>query len=578
MLHEPLLLHSEVLFDKNILEQFEVEGQLTSGQGQEFTVPKELSEAQQKAFDDTYQAMNKGKTVLMHGVTSSGKTEIYIRLIANALENGENALYLLPEIALTTQLLKRLEFHFKERMKVYHSKLNHRERLEVWNGVLHPKGNYVVIGARSAALLPFVNLGLVVVDEEHEGAFKQHDPAPRYNGRDAALVLSKMHEAHSVLGSATPSLESYYNTVSGKYQLVELKERHGGVQLPEIEVVDIKESHRKKTMVHQFSPRLTEEIESCLSRKKKVILFQNRRGFAPVQKCLTCGHTPQCKHCDITLTYHKYSNQLRCHYCGYSISPPVRCTACGSGELMYLGFGTEQVEESLKELFPQARVARMDLDSTRRKNAFRELVDEFESGRIDILIGTQMVAKGLDFEEVMLVGILSADSLLNFPDFRAHERAFQLMVQVSGRAGRRGERGKVLIQTFDPYHEVIKWVGTNDYESLSKHELYERKQFRYPPLYRLIRITMRHKNSQLLAESSIAFARALRQKLGDSVLGPENPPVTRIKGLYQKQIILKLSKDINSKLVKDFIVNQADRVYLQKKYAAVRVIYDVDPN
>lgn len=567
------------LYEKEIFDLVELVGGVENKtSSQKFDI-KALSEAQQQAYLSIQGGFEENKTALLHGVTSSGKTEIYIKLLRDVLENGQSALYLLPEIALTAQLLSRLQFHFKERMLVYHSKLNNRERLEVWNKILHA-GNegYVVIAARSGVFLPFQNLGLLIVDEEHETSFKQHDPAPRYNGRDAAIMLSFIHKASTLLGSATPSIESYHNALIGKYKLVELMERYGGVKLPMIELVDIKKEYKSKAMAGHFSPKLLDEMKARVAEGEKVILFQNRRGFAPVMKCLTCGHTPECKHCDISLTYHKHANTLRCHYCGYSIALPQRCTACGSSDLKFLGFGTEMIEEELKEEMKDANIARMDFDSTRRKNAMKELVEDFEDGKIDVLVGTQMVAKGLDFDDVQLVGVLNADTLLNFPDFRAHERAFQLMSQVAGRAGRRDVQGKVMIQTFDPLHEVIKWVVDNDYKTLAKEQLYERKQFHYPPFVRMIKITLRHKDQYLLADAANLFAKQLKLKLGDAVLGPEFPHVARLKGQFQKQIILKISRKMMMQNVKAFVLKQADRIFLQKLYARVRVIYDVDPN
>jgi len=567
------------LYEKNIFELVELVGGVEQkSTSQKFNI-KELSEKQQDAYLGIQEGFEENKTALLHGVTSSGKTEIYIKLLRDVLENGQSALYLLPEIALTAQLLSRLQFHFKERMLIYHSKLNNRERLEVWNKILNA-GNegYVVIAARSGVFLPYQNLGLLIIDEEHETSFKQHDPAPRYNGRDAAIMLAYIHKANTLLGSATPSIESYHNALMGKYKLIELFERFGGVKMPEIELVDIKKEYKSKAMAGHFSPRLLDEMKARIAAGEKVILFQNRRGFAPVMKCLTCGHTPECKHCDISLTYHKHANTLRCHYCGYSIALPQRCTACGSSDLKFLGFGTEMIEEELKEEMKDANIARMDFDSTRRKNAMKELVEDFEDGKIDVLVGTQMVAKGLDFDDVQLVGVLNADTLLNFPDFRAHERAFQLMSQVAGRAGRRDVQGKVMIQTFDPLHEVIKWVVDNDYKALAKEQLYERKQFHYPPFVRMIKITLRHKDQYLLADAANLFAKQLKMKLGDAVLGPEFPNVARLKGQYQKQIILKIDRKLMMQNVKAYVLKQADRVFLQKLYARVRVIYDVDPS
>lgn len=501
-----------------------------------------LNEAQELALNSTHEQLSQHGVVLLFGETSSGKTQIYIRLIEEMLKQDRQILYLLPEIALTTQVIERLRAHFGEKVGVYHSKFNDNERAEVWQKVL--RGEYkMVLGARSSVFLPFKDLGLVVVDEEHESSYKQYDPAPRYHARDTAIYLAYLHKAQIVLGSATPSLESFYNAKIGKYGLVSLKGRYGGVQPPEIEVVSIAEETKRKTMQSHFTSVLMTEIAGALSRKEQVILFQNRRGYTPVLLCTTCGFTPKCINCDVSLTFHKSSAKLHCHYCGYKQDVLTACPACGSARIEQKGFGTEKIEDELQRLFEHARIARMDMDSTRTRNSFQILLNDFEDGKIDILVGTQMVAKGLDFGNVTTIGILSADSMLNYPDFRAFERSFQMLSQVSGRAGRREKRGKVIIQAYDTSHRIISQVIRNDYEEMFNTEIIERRNFHYPPLYRLIKIDVKHKDLSKLHDISSLFAKNLRAQFGKRVLGPEAPMIGRIRNYYIQTILLKVEKE-----------------------------------
>ena len=515
---------------------------------------------------------------LLHGVTASGKTEIYVRLIENLLATEKQVLYLLPEIALTTQLIERLKVYFGNKVAVFHSKYSQNERVEVWNNVYDvlPKAQ-IVIGARSALLLPFSKLGLVIVDEEHESSFKQFDPAPRYHARDCAVMLASIHKAKVLLGSATPALETYHNALTGKYGLVTLTQRHGNILMPEINLVDIKEKYRKKQMTGHFSDTLLRAMTDVLKENKQIILFQNRRGFSPIVECTTCGHSPQCPNCDVSLTYHKYKGQLRCHYCSYHIAMQQKCMACGSYDLDTKGFGTEQIEIELKELYPEHTIGRMDSDTTRGKYGFERIINAFQSGEIDILVGTQMLTKGLDFRNVTLVGILQADGMLNFPDFRAHERSYQLIGQVSGRAGRTDEQGKVLVQTYNPYHQILQQVSANKYVAMFEEQLEERRTFHYPPYYRLIRITLKHRDFQKTEDSSLWLAQALRQVLGDAaVLGPETPPVARIRNMYHKNIMIKLSRKRNLTQTKQAIAKVKSSFMAVGAFRPVRLIIDVD--
>lgn len=535
-----------------------------------------LSPHQEKAITAIRAAFEQKDVCLLHGVTSSGKTEVYIRLIAEQLEKGKQVLYLLPEIGLTTQLIVRLQKHFGEKVLVYHSRFNENERVEVWNEVLK-QNPVVVIGARSAVFLPFDKLGLIIIDEEHDSSFKQHDPAPRYNARESAIWLAKLHHAKTLLGSATPSVETFYHAKNDRYGFAELTERYGGTSLPEITVIDIKDASRKRLMKSHFSPYLIQRIETALINKEQIILFQNRRGFAPSIECQECGHIPQCIRCDVSVTYHKNSNQLRCHYCGWTTAPPTQCAACGSTELKMKGFGTEKIEEELQLILPSARIARMDLDTTRGKFSMQNLVNDFESHKIDILVGTQMVTKGLDFGNVSLVGILSADQLMNYPDFRSAERAFQLMAQVAGRAGRRDKVGEVVIQSFNPEHAIIKCVIAHDYETMYHAEITERMEFKYPPFHRLIRLSLKAKDHVLLDNGAAYFAEKLRAHFGERVLGPEFPPVGKIRDEFVKNIMIKIEREANSTKLKEILAKEILLFKANVDFKKVRVVADVDP-
>lgn len=482
------------LVDKNIFEFYYIKTDRINFNG-ETNALKSLNEFQQKALYEIKETFKSRDVTLLHGITSSGKTEVYTKLIQEVLDAGKQVLFLLPEIALTTQIITRLQFYFGDQISVFHSKYSMNERVEVWNNVLENKTkSQIILGARSSIFLPFLNLGLIVVDEEHETSYKQFEPSPRYNARDAAIVLAKIHKAKIVLGSATPSLESYFNAQQNKYGFVELNRRFGNVQLPKIELIDVKEKHRKKEMKGHFSDRLLKLIQEALDEKEQIILFQNRRGYSPIVECKTCGVSPQCPNCDVSLTYHKFKNELRCHYCNYLRAMPNSCAACGSNTLDTKGFGTEQIELELKELFPDFKIGRMDLDTTRGKFGYQKIIGAFEAREIDILVGTQMLSKGLDFDNVSLVGILNADTMLNFPDFRAHERAYQMMVQVSGRSGRSKKQGNVAIQTYNPYHQILQQVSITNYKTMYKEQLQERWQYKYPPYFRLIKITLKHRD------------------------------------------------------------------------------------
>lgn len=566
------------LVDKSIFEEYEIQtDRVVFGDKVNQASTIRLNDLQVSALGQIEYSFSKNKVCLLHGVTSSGKTEVYIKLIGQTLARNEQVLYLLPEIALTSQLITRLKTYFGNSLSVYHSKYSQNERVEVWNNVLsNNERAKIVIGARSALFLPFSKLGLIVVDEEHEQSFKQFDPAPRYHARDAAIYLANLHDANCLLGSATPSLESYLNAKKGKYGLAEIHRRYGEVLMPEIELVDIKEAHRKKRMKGHFSERLLEAIDEALDEGEQIILFQNRRGFAPILECTTCGHVPQCPNCDVSLTIHQYREQLRCHYCGYHIPILKSCRACGNSTLDTKGLGTEQVQEELKQLFPEIKVGRMDLDTTRGKYAYEKLISSFEAHELDVLVGTQMVTKGLDFRNVGLVGIMNADSLLNFPDYRAHERSFQLLVQVAGRAGRTKKRGKVLVQTYNPYHQVLQQVSNYEYKKFFEEQIYEREQFKYPPSVKILRITMKDRDFNKLNEASNWLTSSLRNVLNSKVLGPEAPLVSRIRNEYLKHILVKFdSKERVSKTKKSIkrIEQSFDAI---SKFRSVRVIYDVD--
>jgi primosomal protein N' (replication factor Y) (superfamily II helicase) len=532
----------KALLDKDILVADEQIVSRLYAEEDELSDGFTLSDTQQAALSSIKNQFEQKDVVLLHGITSSGKTQVYIRLIEQMLANDRQVLYLLPEIALTTHIIERLRRYFGNIIGVYHSRFNDNERVEVWQKVL--KGEFrIVLGARSSVFLPFEDLGLIIVDEEHESSYKQFDPAPRYNARDASIYLSHVHQAKVLLGSATPSFESYYNAKTDKYGLVELTERFGGVELPQIEVVSITQETKNKTMQSHFSSVLMADMAAALDKKEQVILFQNRRGYAPVILCKTCAYSPKCINCDVTLTYHKSSGKLHCHYCGYKEDTPNICPACGSAHLEQKGFGTEKVEDELSILMPDARITRMDLDTTRSKMAFQNILNDIEEKKIDILVGTQMVAKGLDFPDITVIGIINADSLLKYPDYRANERSFQLLAQVSGRAGRRGKQGKVVIQTYDPNHRVIKQVIENDYRDLYNTEMEERKAFKYPPFYRIIELNIKHKEPEKLYLQAEYIAKELRKHFADRVIGPEFPLINRIRNYYIKTIMLKFEKD-----------------------------------
>jgi len=536
-----------------------------------------LSEAQQTALDSVESGMAQNKPVLLHGITGSGKTELYIHLIQSVLLAQKQVLYLVPEIALTAQLISRLQGYFGESLLIYHSRYGQRQRTENWLKLSRSKEPVLIVGARSALLLPWQQPGLIVVDEEHEASYKQQAPAPRYQARDAALQLARQVDCPIILGSATPSYESYYHALGGKYHYVALKERFGKHALPPISTVDIKEAARRKIMHGHFSEPLVEAIKSCLSRQAQVILFQNRRGFSTLMQCGDCGEVVQCKNCDISLTYHKYQNDLRCHYCGYHRKVPPRCPTCRSYALRSLGFGTEKIEDDLQILFPEARIARMDLDTTRRKNAYGDIIRAFEEGETDILVGTQMVTKGLDFENVALVGVINADTLIHFPNFRSHERAFQLMTQVAGRAGRHGEQSQVLIQTSQPHHAVIQAVLAHQFEALYTEEIAERQDYRYPPAVRLIRITLRHKDQRNVEEKAFLLAQLLRPHFGERILGPEYPLVPRLKNRYFMEFMLKIERTISPSKVKKLLLDIQEQFEEKYPKQRVEIIYDVDP-
>ena len=543
----------------------------------EFSDDFQLSESQTGVLDQIKEQFGQKEVVLLHGVTSSGKTQLYIRLIEEMINSGRQVLYLLPEIALTTHIIERLRQYFGSSIGVYHSRFNDNERVEVWQKVLRHEYK-VVLGARSSVFLPFADLGLIIVDEEHETSYKQFDPAPRYNARDAAIYLANRYQAKVLLGSATPSFESYYNARTHKYGFAELTERFGGVQLPQTEVVSISEELKKKTMQSHFTSVLMDEIKTALSHKEQVILFQNRRGYAPVLMCKICAYTPKCINCDVSLTFHKSSGKLHCHYCGYRDEAPSICPACGSTHMEYKGFGTEKVEDELSMLLPEARIARMDLDTTRSRNALQNILNDLEEKKIDILVGTQMVAKGLDFADVTVIGIINADSLLKYPDYRANERSFQMLAQVSGRAGRRGKQGKVVIQTYDPGHRVIKQVIENDYIDLYLTEMEERRSFKYPPFYRIINLDIKHKNPEILYNQAEYLANELRKSFGDRVIGPEFPLVNRIRNYYIKSIMLKFERDVESINRAKAIIRETIIQFQTTKLSKGSIVQaDVDP-
>ena len=566
------------LVERGVLEVYDQEiGRLQVTAPNTLIPLNTLNSHQQRAHDEIVQCFRTNNVCLLHGVTSSGKTEIYIHLIEETIRQGKQVLYLLPEIALTAQITERLQRVFGSRLGIYHSKFPDAERVEIWQKQLSTEDYDIILGVRSSVFLPFRRLGLVIVDEEHENTYKQQDPAPRYHARSAAIVLAAMVGAKTLLGTATPSVDSWFNATTGKYGLVELKERYKEIQLPEIIPVDIKELHRKKRMVGPFSPLLLQYVREALQRKEQVILFQNRRGFAPMIECHTCAWVPKCKNCDVSLTYHKGLNQLTCHYCGYTITPPRVCPACEGTDLRSRGFGTEKIEDDIKQIFPEARIARMDLDTTRTRAAYERIIADFEQGKTDILIGTQMVSKGLDFDHVNVVGILNADTMLNYPDFRAYERAYQLMAQVAGRAGRRGERGRVVLQTKSIDHSIIPQVINNDYEGMVNVQLAERQLFRYPPYYRLVYVYLKNRNEQLLNLMAHVMGDKLRAIFGERVLGPDKPPVARVQTLFIRKIVVKIEVKANMSRARELLVQVQKEMIAEDRFKSLIVYYDVDP-
>ena len=568
------------LIQRNFLELYHREvGRLnTTGEYHPERI-QPLSPAQQAAEDSIQKQFNEKNVILLHGVTSSGKTEIYIHLIKKAIDEGKQVLYLLPEIALTVQMTRRLQNVFGSRLGIYHSKYSDAERVEIWKKQLSSEPYDVILGARSAVFLPFTRLGFVIVDEEHETSFKQQDPAPRYHARSTAIMLARMYEGAKVLlGTATPSMESYHNACTGKYGYVQLTTRYKDVAMPEIRVVDTKDLYHRKMMRGAFSPDLLEAMRTALRNKKQVLLFQNRRGFAPMVECKVCGWVPKCKNCDVSLTYHRSMNLLTCHYCGYTYPVPKQCPNCESTELLGRGYGTEKIEDRVRELFPEARIARMDLDTTRSAGAYGRIIDDFSCGRTDILIGTQMITKGLDFSGVTVVGIMNADTMLNYPDFRAYEQAFQMLSQVSGRAGRRDERGLVILQTKSADLPVIQQVVAGDFKTFARDLLEERSMFRYPPFYHLVYVYLRHRNEQLIDSAAIEMASRLRQAFADRVLGPDKPAVARVKTESIRKIVIKLEQGINLPLARQCMAEARTQLLQDKRYAAMTVFFDVDPS
>lgn len=566
------------LVKRGLLVTYEKEvGRLNDGGEPHPERVNKLNPAQQKAMDEIRLKMESKNCVLLHGVTSSGKTEIYINLIQQEIEHGRQVLYLLPEIALTVQIMSRLKKVFGRRLGIYHSKYSDAERVEIWQKQLSDEPYDVILGARSAVLLPFQRLGLVIVDEEHETSYKQQDPAPRYHARSVALVLAQMTGAKTLLGTATPSIETYRNATTGKYGLVNLTTRYSGVELPETEIVDIGDLRRRKMMAGMFSPLLLGKIREAIERGEQAIVFQNRRGYAPLIECKQCGWVPHCNHCDVSLTLHKTTNQLVCHYCGFTYQVPDICPACGCKELRPKGSGTERIEDALHEAFPEANIARMDLDTTRTRNAYERIIRDFSAGRTNILIGTQMVTKGLDFDKVSVVGILNADNMLNYPDFRAYEHAYMMMAQVGGRAGRRGKRGLVVIQTYSPNLPVISQVTRGDYLGMYNDQLSERLQFHYPPFYHLIYLYMKHSNDKTIEMAAVEVSSWLRQWFGDRVKGPVKPDVGKIKTLNIRMVVLKLENGIDMAKVRQYLKRAREAILADKRYSTLTIYFDVDP-
>lgn len=576
--HGASLAIVNLVVKRGILETYEVEvGRLNNGGEPHPENIKPLNEAQQEAYNKILFSFIKKDITLLHGVTSSGKTELYIHLIQKTIDEHKQVLYLLPEIALTVQIMQRLQRVFGNRLGIYHSKYSDAERVEIWQKQLSGHPYDVILGARSATLLPFQNLGLVIVDEEHETSYKQQDPAPRYHARSAAIMLAQMYGAKTLLGTATPSMESYHNAQTGRYGLVELKQRYSGIELPEIQVVDIRDLRHRKMMQGAFSPLLINKVREALERGEQAILFQNRRGFAPMLECKQCGWVPRCQNCDVSLTLHKATNQLTCHYCGYTYSIPAKCPCCEDTRLMSRGYGTEKIEDFVRETFPNASVARMDLDTTRTRNAYERIIADFAAGRTNILIGTQMISKGLDFDKVSVVGILDADSMMNYPDFRAHEHAFMMMSQVAGRAGRKGKRGLVILQTRNKELPLIDQVVRNDYHALYSTLVAERQLFRYPPFHRLIYIYLKHKSDATVNSAATLMGGYLRQWFGGRVLGPDKPAVAKVKSLCIRKLMLKIENNLNPTEVRKYLLLARQQILQDKQYSSLQIFYDVDP-
>ena len=566
------------LVKRGLLQTYEREvGRLNLGGEPCFEKIKPLSQVQQDAFNKIQFSFLKKNVTLLHGVTSSGKTEIYIHLIRQTLEQKKQVLYLLPEIALTVQMMERLQRVFGNRLGIYHSKYSDAERVEIWQKQLSTHPYDVILGARSAVFLPFQDLGLVIVDEEHETSYKQQDPMPRYHARSAAIMLAQMFGAKTLLGTATPSLETYHNAKTGKFGIVELFQRYQGIELPEIQIVDIKDLQHRKMMNGPFSPLLLSKVREALERGEQVILFQNRRGYAPVVECKQCGWVPHCQHCDVSLTFHRHLNQLSCHYCGYTYQVPTECPNCGCIHLQTRGYGTEKIEAEVHDIFPEARIARMDLDTTRSRQAYERIIGDFSSGRTNLLIGTQMISKGLDFDKVSVVGILNADSMLNYPDFRAYEHAFMMMSQVGGRAGRRGKRGLVILQTKSPDLPLIQQVVHNDYAAFYRLLIAERQQFKYPPFYRLIYVFLKHRDDRTVETASIEMVSRLRQWFGARALGPDKPSVSKVKSLSIRKLVLKFEPGINMSEVRKYLALAQQQMLQDKRYSSLQIYFDVDP-
>lgn len=567
-----------MLVKRGMLETYEKEvGRLNDSKEPHPEYINTLSPAQTEAYNGILFSMMKNNVTLLHGVTSSGKTEIYIHLIQHALDEKKQVLYLLPEIALTVQIMSRLKKVFGKRLGIYHSKYSDSERVEIWQKQMSRDPYDVILGARSAVFLPFQNLGLVIIDEEHETSFKQQDPSPRYHARSAAIVLASMYGAKTLLGTATPSIETYHNAMTGKYGYVSLTERHKGIELPEFRIVDIKDLQHRKMMTGLFSPTLLAEVRKAIESGKQVILFQNRRGFAPMIECKQCGWVPHCQHCDVSLTLHRNTNQLTCHYCGYTYAIPTKCPNCEGTELRTRGYGTEKIEEDIRDIFPEAKVARMDLDTTKTRNAYERIITDFAAGRTNILIGTQMISKGLDFANVSVVGILNADSMLNFPDFRAYEHAFMMMAQVGGRAGRKGKRGLVIMQTKSPELPIVQQVVNNDYEAMYRSVTAERREFHYPPYYRLVNVYLKHKDDKVVSNAAATLAFKLRMWFGERVLGPDKPPVAKVKSMNIRKIMVKLENGIDIKKVRHYLRMAQTDIAKDKRFNSLVIYYDVDP-